>query len=177
MKNLSALSRCALSICVAASLFAGCGGLQPPIGGLETNATTSQTSASRPASGGAFWGAYSGAYKQGFNKRRAFCFFKFQGIGHALFLGQGTEKGHQTTSNAPCKGQWYGYAILTSAANQGDTITVRLQSGGYSPCTNSPRGKVLRGTGKFAQATGFLYVTFTCSNGTYRDQWSGTLNF
>lgn len=136
-------------------------------------------------SGGPFTGSYSG------NDHLIICnpqtrfkgSFTFTGSGSASFIHSSTESGVMSgSSSAPCA--FAGAATLTSSVHPENSITVELALRSFlrnSPCT--PKGQhitftVESGTGRFANAAGNGTVNFACrSNGTYTDQWSGTITF
>ena len=132
------------------------------------------------ASGGAFNASYSGNFSlRGCPGGQ----FNISGSGSGSFIHGSSEKGYMSTNPNGCG--WNGYVTLTNALHPRNTIIVNLALINFpfqSPC--SPRFAtevhfvVSSGTGKFAHATGSGKVVFTChSNGTYTDQWSGTITF
>jgi hypothetical protein len=139
-------------------------------------------------SGGPFSATYSGSYSlRGCTSPDGDGSFKYFGVGTGSFIRKSTESGsligdvHQS-----CK--WSGKTTLTSKFHPQNTITMGLSLNGFqlgTPCAPRFAQKVmfnvLSGTGRFANATGSGTVKFTCSNsngnGTYSDQWSGTISF
>jgi len=107
--------------------------------------------------------------------------FKFSGTGHASYLHRVTESGTMKGKVYPPHCVWSGTATLTSRRRVQDSVTFSLGLNGsryHSPCNSAVGYVIKRGTGKFAKASGYGTVTFTCvSSGAYFDEWSGTLNF
>lgn len=181
MKSLNS-SRCALSICIAAAILAGCSGFQPSsiTSGVNALAPASHTT---PTNGGAFSGSYSGRYSiSGSCIVAASEHFRFHGTGRANFLRQSTEHGHLKLEGqaGDCIG-WNGVATLTSSDNPKNTVTVSISGGSFgdgTPCYLSSVFTVTSGTGKFINATGGGSIKFQCLSGyAYSDQWSGTLYY
>lgn len=110
--------------------------------------------------------------------------FKYIGVGFGSFIRKSTESGSlHGDVHQDCL--WSGDATITSKFHPQNSITMSLILHGFAtgtPC--SPRlGQrvtftVLSGTGRFANATGSGTVKFACqNNGTYTDQWSGTIAY
>lgn len=160
---------------VFALLISGCSGAAVPPAS-STGATVFEPN----SSGGSFAANSDGGYHfldcGGTNGH-----FKFSGTGHASFLHRITESGHMKGKIAPPHCVWNGTATLTSRHRPKDSVTFTLGLNGsryHNPCTNAVGYVVKRGTGKFANASGYGTVTFSCTDsGIYLDDWSGTLNF
>lgn len=176
MKNLN-LSRCTLSVCVAAILLAACGGSHGPVGPPGANAVMPGVARTAPALGGAFSGGYSGTGTGTLCTYKSGGAFFFDGSGNSSFLGQGKEsvlvQGRKLCS-------WSGGATLQSSRHPNQVIFIALSEGRgsiASPCTVTFTYTVHGGTGKFAHAKGSGTLTFQCSGSMYSDQWSGTISF
>lgn len=162
---------------VAALLLAGCSA----VAGVPTDLQTQEAAIQQ--SGGAFNVSDSGNFDLsgcGLFKGGS---FRFAGSGFGTFIHQDTEYGSMTSGTYPYDCSWKGTATLVSVAHPRNSIAVEL-GGAYNtdPCHTSRfhlvRFTVSGGTGRFVHATGSGTVTFTCnSNGTYTDQWSGTVTF
>ncbi len=183
----STLSRCALSVCVAAILLAGCSrtnGTLPPSSAGSPSFRLEQLSpklAQSPLGGGAFSGGYSGRYAT-----VLYCSLHYhskvtiKGSGKVSFLHQSTETGEFGAPANMCFGTWHGKVILRSSKHPRNSIKIEISGKDY-PCLKQTFSyTVTGGTGKFAKATGNGNVRFQCQGsgrGTYSDQWSGTLSF
>lgn len=112
--------------------------------------------------------------------------FAFSGSGSGTFIHRNNEGGTMIgDANTGCP--WSGNVKLINALHPRNTISMSLILGkpplGHNdPC--NPGGfqhimfTVTGGTGRFAHATGSGVLEFACnSNGTYTDQWSGTITF
>lgn len=167
------LSRYVLTIFVAGALM-GCGGSMKPIGAPNNSAMSPFRGG--PTGGNAFNGKYSGTYEWSGGRH---CEFKFHGAGRASLLHESTESGHMESNLAGCE-HLHGSVTFASTHHPTDTITVHISNSGVTgsdPCQDPSGGRVTRGTGRFAKATGFVTDTIMCSSGTYEDQWSGTISF
>ncbi len=166
MRSLT-LGRYALSVCVTATLFAGCGGSQ--IAGFSSaqqfaNSAEPKSAASR-LSGGAFSASYSG--KDGGHACGTGCHVTiFRGSGTAKFLRSSYER----VSIKIVDGTFTGRAILKSLRSKTDSITATVSpnSNGYT---------VTGGTGRFTHATGSGTISRAYYPKSYTDTWTGTLYF
>jgi hypothetical protein len=111
--------------------------------------------------------------------------FLFSGSGSGSFIHSENETGSMN-GDVFLGCEWTGTATLVSSAHPRNTITMRLFLRGFGDGTGTPcrppflfhvQFTVLSGTGKFAGAMGSGTVAFSCGNGTYTDQWSGTITF
>lgn len=154
--------------------LAGCSAVASIPGHLQVQ------SAAIKASGGAFNANYSGNFTlRGCPGGQ----FNISGSGSASFIHGSSEKGYMSTNPNGCG--WIGAVTLTSTLHPRNTITAFLSLNNFpqnNPC--SPRFNlkvrylISSGTGRFANATGSGTVVFTChGDGTYSDQWSGTITF
>ena len=130
------------------------------------------------SSGGPFSARYAGT-ETGGNLCLLNDPFKFSGTGSATFLHATSESGSMVWSHGfNC--DLVGSATLTSSNRPHNSVTVRLEYQ-LPGCERSFKGipfTVTGGTGRFANATGNGTIRFACqSNGTYTDQWSGTITF
>jgi hypothetical protein len=165
------LSRCALSVCVAAIVLAGCGGSQTPTASSPLTATNAGTVRIGPALGGAFAARYS-RYLRGRCLWDQLCWFRLQWA-------------RQGVVSRPEQGVWLTAVYLrrtvqgSGYANEhpqtGQYHYVQLSGGPPYPCQSPLSWTVTGGTGKFVHATGSGTVTFKCVGATYSDKWSGTL--
>lgn len=106
--------------------------------------------------------------------------FKFLGGGRASYLRRVTESGKLKGNKSGTHCVWSGNATLTSRHHAQDSVTFSLGLNGsryHNPCNNALGYVVKRGTGKFANASGYGTVTFNCNGSGYSDTWSGTLSF
>jgi hypothetical protein len=184
--NYLSRNRCALSVCVAAIVFTGCGGSNgtspQPIGAVPfTRYNNGEPSSRNELNGGTFSGAYSGTYHAVYYGCTIIRdgHFNFHGTGRANFLHRSKETGRLTIGGTTGACYTDGTATLRSAKHPRDTITVSVKGEeGERPCYHSLRYSVKQGTGKFVNASGFGTVTFKCvGSSTYSDQWSGTLYY
>ena len=181
MKSLN-LSQGALSICLAATLFAGCGGSQSPLGAAGHNTLVPGTARTQPTNGGAFSAVYSGTYhfsKQPCDINEPKGNFRFHGAGSASFLDQSSEAGRLKISGAIGFCYTNGAVTLASAKYPTDTITARVGLGHNElPCKTLLSYKIKRGTGKFVNAHGSGTINLRChGRRMYSDEWSGTLYY
>ena len=132
-------------------------------------------------SGGPFSARYSGSYSLKECSRTETGSFNFSGSGSGSFIQSSTESGHMTGKSSFRICTWKGIATIVSSLHPRNSIVVLLDSVGFNqgPCTSKHSFEVTGGAGKFSNATGSGTVVFTCnsSNGTYTDQWSGTITF
>ena len=129
-------------------------------------------------SGGPFGASYAGN-ETGGNSCLLNHPFKFSGTGSAAFLHASSESGSMVWSHGfTC--DLVGSDTLTSTNHPHNSVTVRMEYG-LPGCQRSFKGMtftVTGGTGRFANAAGSGTIKFSChSNGTYTDQWSGTITF
>lgn len=156
---------------VVISMLVGCSAVTTIPTQVQTADTTIRTS------GGSFSGAYVGTESSGFN-----CVvnqtFTFSGSGSASFIHNSTETGSMEWHGPGCN--MVGRATITNKNHPSNSINVALT---YSapPCERfkaGPNFTIVGGTGKFKTASGDGRVKFTCHpDGTYTDQWSGTITF
>ena len=167
---------CAVSLLV----LAGC----TAVPSVPTHSLAQRTAL--PDSGGAFSATYSGSQSlRVCNPPDGDGSFRYTGVGFGSFIRKSTESGsllgdvHQSCN-------WGGKTTITSKFHPQNSITMGLSLRGFqtgTPCAPRFGQKVmftvLSGTGKFANATGSGTVLFTCNgnNGTYTDQWAGTITF
>ncbi len=174
-------SRCALSICVAATLISGCGGSQSSIAPTSLTEMNDRATRGAPSAGGAFSGAYSGHYT--LVCRLSLSQFSFSGTGSASFIHASSEQGKLRERNGGCQNQpWSGTATLASFRHPANTISVSLSVNridGRAPCSTFPCNfSVTGGTGKFKNAAGSGTLTITeLGSNTYSDTWSGTVTY
>ena len=135
------------------------------------------------ASGGSFVATYSGNYAIR-DCGGAIGTFHFNGSGSGSFIHGSKESGTMSSGDKGC--QWFGNATLTSSSHPRNSITMRLSllnfGNGNTPCHPRFGAKVKfivgGGTGRFINAAGNGTVVFMChSDGTYSDQWSGTITY
>jgi hypothetical protein len=159
---------------VALLILAGCTGV-PSIPGHQAQG------AAIKASGGTFSATYSGNYTLSSCSSSNSGHFTFSGSGSGSFIHSSSEDGSMTQSAFSCV--WSGTATLTSKLHPRNRITVRLSlnhTTRNSPCNPMHEQVVFivtGGTGKFANAAGRGTILFSCNNGNYTDQWSGTITF
>ncbi|HEY2473807.1 MAG TPA: hypothetical protein VGI19_03305 [Candidatus Cybelea sp.] len=106
--------------------------------------------------------------------------FRFRGGGHASYLQRITESGKLTGREYGTRCVCSGNDTLTSLHHTGNSVTFSLGLNGsryHDPCNNPVGFVVKKGTGQFANASGYGTVTFNCTNSGYSDTWSGTLTF
>ena len=160
---------------ITSLVLVGCSAVPIPLTHLQTSRSTIG------ASGGAFSATYSGRFASSLCSPGQNGTFSFGGAGYGNFIGSSSESGSLTrpSKSGRCRFLWKGSATLTSALHPRNTITSSLlERTGYSPCAIPPNFAVTGGTGRFANATGSGKVVFTCHlDGTYTDQWSGTITF
>jgi hypothetical protein len=164
------LSRWTISVCVAAILFAGCGGsLNTP---NPVNAAMPGAVRATPGNGGAFSANYSGTYK--IVKSRGFGHYtiKVDGSGTASFLGPSRESGKMDAHcSMGCSAN--GVVTLRSTRHPRAAISMQFAFGSLGPgCPQyAVQYTVSRGKGRFYGASGSGTVTFSCSgSNTYSDQ-------
>jgi hypothetical protein len=151
--------------------------------GCGTNQNPSETSAILPlsgAGGGAFTAYYLGTFALSDCTASKNGRFSFKGGGHASYLQNSNEKGKMSGKRSGSRCVWSGTATLTSKHHPANSVTFSLGLNGsryHDPCNNALGYVVKRGTGKFAKASGYGTVTFTCNAGKQVDTWSGTLTF
>ena len=137
--------------------------------------------AARTNGGGTFAAHYAGNFTLTSCTASKSGHFTFSGNGSGSFIHLSTENGHMIDKRLSVRCVWSGTAKLVSKRHPGNSITVTLglnDGSRTSPCSNGVGFVVKSGTGKFAGASGYGTVTFTCSGSkTYTDQWSGTLTF
>jgi len=136
-------------------------------------------------SGGAFSATYAGNYRfNGCAPPDGFGRFEARGVGSASFVHASFE--HVTIDgNVFNQCSWSGNATITNATHHLNTITMSIVGatlfGRHLPPCDSQKPEtwtVTGGTGRFANASGSGTVAFTCqTNGSYTDQWTGTLTF
>jgi hypothetical protein len=138
-------------------------------------------SAAHANAGGAFAAHYAGKFSMTSCTASANGHFTFSGKGSGSFIHLSSEKGHMVDKRFSVRCVWSGTATLVSRRQPGSSVTVTLglnDGSRTNPCNNSVGFVVKSGTGKFAKASGYGTVTFTCSGtNAYTDQWSGTLTF
>jgi len=163
-----------LILAIAALVLVGCSA-------VPTLSTHLQTSRSEfGASGGTFSASYHGRFSSSPCSAGHNGTFSFGGTGYGNFIGSSSETGSLTRPfrNGQCRFTFKGPATLKSTLHTRNAITSSLSETGYGPCVIPPTYAVTGGTGKFAHASGSGKVVFTCHlDGTYTDQWSGTLSF
>lgn len=167
-----------LWICVAAILIgAACSALPSVPTHLQPRGAAIR------ASGGAFSASYSGSYQVATCELNRGS-FAFSGSGSGSFIHNSAETGSMETTFGGGGCNWTGTATLTNALHPRNSINMDLSFGtrtGGSPCQaflNHVKFVAVGGTGRFVNAYGNGIVKFTCnSNGTYSDQWSGTITF
>ena len=97
----------------------------------------------------------------------------FDGEGHASFLDASVEAGilaHDRES--PCRPQG-GYFTIASAKDPHDSIELTVDF----LLSGEATYEVIKGTGRFAKATGSGTWAHTETGDHYEDTWTGTLNF
>ncbi len=177
MNSLS-LSRCALNVCVAAFVLAGCGASQGLVGQPGSVPTSGkvlfpdENHISRSVvPSHVFSATYSGGYT---------CFGGLEGF-QTVFFGEGMasipgfrRKSRETISYRGCNNSKKGSFALISRSSQ-DTITGQIIGDQCSADTYTVTG----GTGRYTGATGSGTVTVTCHNKKrdYEDVWSGTISY
>jgi hypothetical protein len=130
--------------------------------------------------GGTFTASYSGRFSfQDCDPEGQNGDVDFNGKGKASFLFRSRESVSVQTRWVEIHGGgcWWlgGVATLVSRRNPLNTITLNVS--GPDPCAVRLRWTVSKGTGKFKNASGKGWVTFTCGSRTYTDSWTGTLNY
>jgi len=170
-----------LSVTVTA-LLVGCGGSPTPQTG--TQALAPKGSRLQHADGGEFSAHYTGWFSKSDGCRHIVPDFgfipynDFRGEGHASFLEASGEVGiaESLETSGPCSLS-YPYFIMTSEKNPHDAIYLDAET----PLDGKAKYTVIKGTGRFAKATGSGTWSFTLKDHaegiTYEDTWTGTLNF
>jgi|ERR1700729_663374 len=171
MRNLGFV-RYALSICVSATLLAGCGGSF----NAPSSAAAAVSGAVRviPAKGGAFSGAYSGTLTSKSScSQSSKGVLTFGGTGKSSFFGKSHERGRVVSySSLLCLAQ--GHFTLKSSKNTNDSVHFYVEE----QASRSFSYAVTGGTGRFANAKGNGKWSYTTGSGyTYSDTWTGTLTF
>ena len=103
MRNLS-LSRYALSVCVAATLFVGCGGPQAQSwnAALPLQSSAKGSELMKRAAGGAFTASYTGTY--GTQCGAGICVSSYHGTGSGTFIHHSRLKGKLVSDLSGCGG-------------------------------------------------------------------------
>jgi len=164
------------SFICAVAVFALAGCSTVPI--LSTHLQTSRSAIG--ASGGAFSASYAGRFTSSPCSNGRNGTFSFGGSGYGNLIGSSSETGSLTSRsrNGQCRFLYKGPTTLTSTLHPRNTIMLSLSERGYTPCVIPPTFAVTGGTGTFAHATGSGKVVFMCHlDGTYTDQWSGSITF
>lgn len=130
--------------------------------------------------GGAFTANYSGTTTGNGDSCNLGTKFSFSGAGAGSFIHRSTETGSlQYSRGFSC--QFTGSVTLGSTLHPRNTVTVGVGPLDTPPCQHiffGWRYVVTSGTGRFAHAAGSGHIKFNCnSDGTYTDQWTGTLTF
>lgn len=112
--------------------------------------------------------------------------FTFEGFGSGSFIHGATERGSMNGdvfTGCP----WSGSATMQSTRHSQNSITMSLslEKGilhADNPCAAGGQRPVMftvsSGKGRFVNAAGSGTVAFTChSDGTFTDQWTGTITF
>lgn len=132
-------------------------------------------------SGGTFSAMYSGNYTLSSCSSSHSGHFTFSGSGSGSFIHSSTENGSMTQSAFSCV--WSGTAKLTSTLHPRNQIVVALSLNHTvlnSPCNPMHEQVIFTvtgGAGRFANAAGRGTIVFSCHNGAYSDQWSGTITY
>jgi hypothetical protein len=171
------VGRYALSVYVAGTLLAGCGGPQtqslnaaPP---LQSNAKLSSESL-KHAAGGSFTASYAGTYERGCTLTG--CSISLSGEGRGTFIGRSWLQG-----GANCRLHWgsgSGNFTFRSQNHLPDafnaSVNACLVNGKYNYTVHG-------GIGKFANASGGGTVSLSLSSGynfgTFNSSWTGTLYY
>jgi hypothetical protein len=172
MKNVTKIS----ARLVVALLVSACSGA-PVAPATSTGAAAHRKT---PNGGGAFTAETSGNYTFSDCSASANGHLKFRGSGRASYLHRVNESGAVKGKNYPPHCVWSGTATLTSRHHKMNSVTFSLGLNGsrYSnPCNNALGYVVKRGTGKFAKASGYGTVAFSCTDSGYLATWSGTLTY
>jgi len=173
MNNIKKCSACF----VFALLISGCSGASfAP--GASTGAAANRQMPN--TGGGAFTATYSGSSSFSDCTGTGNGYFKFRGKGRAVYLNRSIEVGKLTGTRSGSHCVWSGNATLRSRHHSKNSVTFSLGLNGdryHNPCNNALGFVVKRGSGKFLNASGYGTVTFSCSNSTYSDAWSGTLTY
>lgn len=177
MKN---LARCSIGLVVLPLIF-GCSGASFAPGSTPNRETNSgSVVVGKDSGGGAFSAKSSGHSSFSDCAGTANGRFRFRGGGHASYLHGITESGKMTGKRYGSRCVWSGNATLTSRHRARNSVTFSLGLNGsryHNPCNNAVGFVVKKGTGEFANASGYGTVTFSCTNSGYSDIWSGTLTF
>lgn len=181
MKSLD-LSRYALSVCLAGTLFVGCGGPQAQSwnAAFPLESSAKRNADMKGAAGGSFNASYAGKYR--WHASFEHSSDKYFGGGRGTFIGRSKLRG-----SGSCGVGGLGDTAFTfrSKKNLADTFSIDVPEcliGDGSNATYTVTG----GTGKFANASGEGTVSLYLHPTRYHEYWgtgnftasfTGTLNF
>jgi hypothetical protein len=172
MKGLS-LSRYAVSVCVAGTLFVGCAGPQAQswnsASPLQSSAKPSSESL-KQAAGGAFTASYAGKFKV---KQGLFFTTHFHGTGSGTFSHRSTLRGTMICGFSA------DFAHFTFRSKKHPSDAFRVSDTQDICHKGKTQYTVTGGEGKFVNASGdgTLHLHLDNSNHTFTASWTGTLNF
>lgn len=165
----------ALSICVAGTLFVGCGGPQAQswnaTSQLQSN-TKLRSKAMKRTAGGSFTASYAGMYAERCNLTA--CVIDYLGRGKGAFIGRSRLRG---TGYCGRGGGSFTFKFR-SKQHRADALNVSIPICTYGSGYSVPY-TVYGGTGKFANASGGGTVSFSLLYPTniFISSWTGTLYY